>query len=211
MKKNYLIFPNVKIGKNAEIMDYVIIGVPLKGFKEGKLKTVIGDNALIRSHTVIYADNKIGKNFNTGHGVNIRESNNIGNDVSVGTHSVIEHHVKIEDNVRIHSNAFIPEFSVLKKGCWIGPNVVMTNTFHPLCPKAKECLKGPTIREGAKIGANVTILPGIIIGKNSLVGAGSVVTKNIPDSKVVVGNPAKIIKDISQLKCHSGMMDSPYK
>lgn len=199
ISKTSKIYENVKLGKNCQISDYVIIGVPPRGKKPGDIETQLGDNAIIRSHTVIYAGNKIGNNFQTGHGVMIRELNEIGNDVSIGTSSVVEHHVLIKDRVRIHTQAFVPEFSVLENGCWIGPNVVLTNAKYPLSPDAKKELKGPIIKKNAKIGANSTLLPGIIIGENSLVGAGSVVTKNVPSNKVVAGNPAKILEDISEL------------
>jgi acetyltransferase-like isoleucine patch superfamily enzyme len=129
----------------------------------------------------------------------LRELNEIGNNVSIGTSSVVEHHVIINDRVRIHTQAFIPEFSILEEACWIGPNVVVTNAKYPLSPDAKKELKGAIIKKNAKIGANSTLLPGITIGENSLVGAGSVVTKDVPSNKVVVGNPAKILEDISEL------------
>jgi acetyltransferase-like isoleucine patch superfamily enzyme len=209
MKKLY---KNVIIGKNANIGEFAIIGEPPKGYGDGDLTTVIGDSCIIRSHSVIYAGNKIGNNFQTGHGVNIREFNEIGNNVSIGTHSVIEHHIKIEDNVRIHSNVFIPEYSCLKRGCWIGPGVTMTNVLHPLCKKAKECIKGATIGENTKIGANATILPDIVMGKNCLVGAGSLVTKNLlEDNCVYAGNPAKKIKHIKDLTCPYNLIDKPYE
>jgi acetyltransferase-like isoleucine patch superfamily enzyme len=159
---------------------------------------------------VIYAGNTIGDNFQTGHQVMIRELNDIGREVSIGTGSVIEHHVKIGDRVRIHSRVFIPEFSVLEEGCWIGPGVVMTNAFHPLCPKVKDCLVGPTVKKGAKIGANATLLPGVVIGENALVGAGAVVTKDVPAGAVVAGNPAKIIKQIDELDCPFDLIAKPY-
>jgi len=140
----------------------------------------------------------------------IRELNEIGDDVSVGTATVIEHHVKIGNRVRIHSQAFIPEFTVLEDECWIGPNVVITNALHPLCPKAKECLRGPRIHRGAKVGANATLLPDIDIGEFSLIGAGAVVVKDVPPYKVVAGNPAKVIKDVRELECPYGLIDKPY-
>jgi len=208
--KDNKIFPNVRVGKNCFMDVYTIIGIPPKGAKEGEFETIIGENSYIRSHTVIYAGNKISSNFQTGHHVMIREFNEIGCHVSIGTNSVIEHHVKLGNNVRIHSNAFIPEFSILKDGVWIGPNVVLTNAYHPLCPKAKECLKGPTIYKNAKIGANSTILPDIKIGENSLIGAGSVVVKDVPPNVVVAGNPARILKSISDLKCPYNLILKPY-
>jgi acetyltransferase-like isoleucine patch superfamily enzyme len=163
------------------------------------METVLGSEAHLRSHTVIYAGNLIGDHFQTGNKVNIREWNRIGDHVSVGTLTVIEHHVEIGNNVRIHSQAFIPEFSVLEDDAWLGPNVVLTNAKYPLSRGVKESLKGPRIKRGAKIGANATILPGVVIGEHALVGAGAVVVKDVPDGVVVAGNPARIIRKLSEL------------
>lgn len=193
------IFPNVIIGKNAVIEEYVIIGTPPRGRKPGELQTVIGDNAVIRSHTVIYAGNRIGDNFQTGHHVLVREENEIGNQVSIGTASVVEHHVKMGNNVRIHTQAFVPEMSILEDGAWIGPHAVITNAAYPLSPNVKNELKGALVKKNAKVGAHATLLPGVTIGENALVGAGAVVTKDVPANKVVAGNPAKVINDVSNL------------
>lgn len=199
ISKTATIYPNVKLERNCIIEDFVIIGTPPKGYDAGELETVIGNNALIRSHTVIYAGNKIGKNFQTGNKANIREFNEIGDNVSVGTLSVVEHHVKIGNGVRIHTQVFIPEFTTLEDECWIGPNVVITNAKYPKSPSAKQELKGAYIKKFAIIGANSTLLPGIIIGEHAIVGAGSVVTKDVPTHTVVVGNPAKVIKQVGEI------------
>jgi len=208
MKK---IYENVKIGKNVNIEEGVTIGHPPRGKRDGELRTLIGDNCVIRSGTIIYAGNTIGNNFSTGHNAVIREENEIGDNVSLGSLSCIEHHVRIDDGVRIHSQAFVPEYSVLEENSWLGPNVVLTNAPHPQCPKVKECLKGPHIKKGAKIGANATILPGVVIGRGALVGAGSVVSLDVPERKVVCGNPARILKDISDLKCKYKLIETPYE
>lgn len=205
------VYANVELGEDAQVGVFVVLGQPPRGRRDGELRTIIGARAVIRSHTVIYAGNVIGDEFATGHGVMIREENRIGRGVSIGTHSIVEHHVTIGDGVRIHSQAFIPEYSVLEDGCWIGPNVVFTNARHPLCPKAKECLKGPTIRRGAKIGANATLLPDISVGESALVGAGSVVIQDVPDRTVVAGNPARVIKHISELDCCYDLIEHPYQ
>jgi len=97
---------------------------------------------------------------------------------------------------------FVPEFSVLEDDCWLGPNVVVTNALYPRSKSVKENLQGATIKRGAKIGANATLLPGIVIGENALVGAGAVVVDNVPAGAVVVGNPARAIKNISEIKAY---------
>ncbi|MCD6222087.1 MAG: transferase [Thermoplasmata archaeon] len=199
---------NVRIGKNAKIGEYVLLGVePRK--PTGEL--VIGDNAVIRSHTVIYAGNKIGDNFQTGHAALIRENNIIGNNVSVGSHTVIERENVIEDGVRIHSHCFIPEFVIIKRNAWLGPRVTILNVLHPPCPRWEECAKSVVIEENVKIGGNVTILPRVKIGRNSLIGAGAVVTKDVPPNSVVVGNPGRVIKNIKELECILGYYKTPYE
>ena len=195
----YKILDNVQLGDGSVVEDFCIIGTPPRGHQAGDLATTIGEGSTIRSHTVIYAGNVIGSNFQTGNKVNIRESNQIGNNVSIGTLSVVEHHVVIGDNVRIHTQAFIPEYSVLEESCWIGPNVVLTNAKYPVSPGVKDQLAGAVIRKRAKIGANATILPGVVVGENALVGAGAVVTRDVPAGAVVVGNPAKVIAQITDL------------
>lgn len=198
-KKNIVIFEGVSFKEEPIVEDFCIIGAPPRGYQPGELETIFGRLACIRSHSVIYAGNKIGSNFQTGNKVNIRELNTIGDDVSIGTLSVIEHHVTIKQGVRIHSQVFVPEYSVLEEDCWLGPNVVLTNAMYPASIDAKKNLKGVIIKRKAKIGANVTILPGVVIGENALVGAGSVVTKDVPANAVVAGNPAKVINTIENL------------
>ena len=194
-----IIYPNVKLGKNCIVEDFVIIGAPPKDSLPGEIETIIGYNSIIRSHTVIYAGNRIGNNFQTGNKANIRELNEIGDNVSIGTLSVVEHHVKIGNGVRIHTQVFIPEFTILEEECWIGPNVVITNAKYPRSINVKEELKSPYIKRNAIIGANSTLLPGITIGEYALIGAGAVVTKDVPKRCIVAGNPAVVINKIDNL------------
>jgi acetyltransferase-like isoleucine patch superfamily enzyme len=193
------VFQNVSLGRDVTIEDFCIIGAPPRGSQDGDLPTSIGEGSVVRSHTVIYAGNVIGRNFQAGNKVNVRESNRIGDNVSIGTLSVVEHHVTIGDGVRIHTQVFVPEFSVLEDGCWLGPNVVLTNAKYPLSPGVKSQLAGPVVRKRAKIGANATILPGVVVGEDALVGAGAVVVRDVPARAVVVGNPARVLGDISRL------------
>jgi acetyltransferase-like isoleucine patch superfamily enzyme len=193
------IFKAVTLGEGTVVEDFCVIGSPPRGRVDGELETIIGPDSVIRSHAVIYAGNRIGSRFQTGNKVNIREENEIGDNVSIGTLSVIEHHVKLGNGVRIHTQVFVPEYTVVEDDAWLGPNVVITNAKYPLSPDVKESLEGPLIKKGAMVGANATILPGVVIGAYALVGAGSVVTKDVPDRAVVVGNPARVIKVLDDL------------
>jgi acetyltransferase-like isoleucine patch superfamily enzyme len=198
-----LIFAGVIWEGDYSIGPFGIIGQPPRGKSPGEASTHIGAGASIGSHAVIYAGNRIGKNFRAGHRVLLREDNEIGDDVSIGSGSNVEHHVRIGNRVRLHSNVFVPEMSTLEDGCWLGPNVVLTNARYPGSPTTKEHLVGPHIEAGAKIGANVTVLPGVRIGAGALVGAGAVVTADVPPGAVVVGNPARIVKHVSQIEAYT--------
>lgn len=191
-----VIHPGVQLGEGVVIEDFCIIGTPARGQVPGAVPTIIGAGAHIRSHTVIYAGNRIGKNFQTGNKVNLREDNVIGNDVSIGTLSVVEHHVQIADGVRIHTQAFIPEYCVLEKEVWVGPNVVLTNARYPASPGAKAELNGVHLGQQSRIGANATLLPGVTIGAGALVGAGSVVTRDVPAGMICAGNPAHLLRAV---------------
>lgn len=197
-----VIHPAVLWDGEFSLGPFVIVGQPAMGRHSCAAQTRIGANAWINSHTVIYAGNKIGRNFRTGHRVLIREENEIGDDVSVGSGSNIEHHVRIGNRVRLHSNVFVPELSILEDDCWLGPNVVITNARYPATPTTKEELVGVHIEKRAKIGAHATILPGVRIAAEALVGAGAVVTADVPAGAVVVGNPARIIKYVSEIPAY---------
>ncbi len=205
------IYPGVKLGENVRIEDWVEIGVPPRDPPEKPLDTYIGTNAFIRSKTIIYAGTKIGEKFFVGHMTLIRERCIIGNNVSIGTGSILERDVFIGDGVRIHSHVIIGEFTFIEEDAWVGPRVLITNSLHPKCPESKKCLKGPRIKRGAIIGGNAIILPDITIGERAFIGAGAVVTEDVPPESVVVGNPAKVIKSIHDFTCPYGLIDKPYK
>jgi acetyltransferase-like isoleucine patch superfamily enzyme len=200
---------SVILGDNPVIGQFVLLGVPPKEGMVGKL--IVGDNAVIRSHSVLYGGSQIGNNLQTGHGVLIRENNIIGDDVSIGSHSVVESENRIGNNVRIHSSCFIPEFVIIEDNVWIGPGVTILNVRHPLCPRATDCAKSVRIKENAKIGGNATIGPRVTIGRNSLIGAGSLVLADIPDDVLAVGNPARVTKPVSELTCELGYFQVPYE
>jgi len=204
------IYHNVKIGKGSIIYGPAVLGQPPRGKGDGELSLIIGENAVIRPFTTIYAGTKIADNFQCGQGVSIREDNIIGNNVSVGTNAVLEFENRIGDFCRIHSGCFL-EMVTLGNHVFIGPNTVFTDDPHPMnCPKYKECGGGAIVEDLVKIGANCTFLPAVKIGKGSLIGAGSVVVCDIPDMMVATGNPAKVIKSILELKCKINAFDRPY-
>ncbi len=204
------IYPGVKLGKGVKIIPPVFIGFPGRTKIKKGPAVVIGANALIRPFTTIYAGVRIGNDFQCGHGVLIREDNVIGDHVSVGTNSALEPGNRIGNNVRVHTGCFL-EGVTIGDDVFVGPRVVFTDDPHPPCPRFKECVLGAKVRKNARIGGNSTILPGVVIGANSLIGAGSVITRDIPADSVACGSPARVIKRIGDLRCFKGFFKKPYE
>lgn len=204
-----MIHPNVEIGPDTIVQEGAIVGEPPRNAKPGELKTKIGAQGVIRSGTVIYAGTVIGDRFSSGHGCLIRENNVIGDDCSVGTNTVLEAGNRIGSGTRVHSGCFL-EHTTLGDRVFLAPHVVFTDDPHPMCPRYLDCVLGATVEDDVSIGANATILPGLRIGAGSLVGAGSVVTRNVEPGSVVAGNPAVRIKATSELVCFKGYFERPY-
>lgn len=200
------VYPNVHLASGVRIDEFCVLGRPARGHQPGASPLVIGPDSIIRSHTVLYAGVRVGKRFETGHGVLVREDSIIGDDCSIGSGSIVEFRVTIQDRVRLHSQCYIPEHSVLEADCWLGPRVVVTNARFPASSRAKDSLEPVLIGVRAKVGANATLLPGVHLGGGCLVGAGAVVTRDVPADTIVIGNPARPIGLVSDLRDDTGLI-----
>jgi len=145
-----------------------------------------------KNTSIVYHDNIIDDSVRIGHFVLIRESNIIQANVRIGSYTEIAHHTNIGRNVQIHSGCFIPEFTVLKEGCWIGPHVIFVNDIYP--QTNGQYRDGVIVEPNAIIGAKSTIMAGVVVGTGAVIGCGSVVLKDVPAGEVWAGNPAMFIK-----------------
>jgi acetyltransferase-like isoleucine patch superfamily enzyme len=201
----------VRLGDGWDVQPPCILGKAPRNAKSGELELIVGRDATIRPFTTLYAGSTIGERLQTGQGASIREDNVLGDDVSIGTNAVLEFGNRIGNRVRIHSGCFL-ELVTIEDDVFVGPNVVFTDDPHPMgCARYTECRGGAKVRRLARIGANSTILPGVEIGENSLVGAGSVVVHNVPEGAVVAGNPARVIGTVDELVCYPGFYERPYE
>lgn len=136
----------------------------------------IGDGTRVWQFVVILKGAKIGANCN------------------ICAHTLIEGDVIIGDNVTVKSGVYIWDGTRVENDVFLGPNATLTNDVMPRSKQYPDFFSGIILKKGCSIGANATILPGITVGEYAMVGAGSVVTKNVPSKAVVIGNPAKIIR-----------------
>ncbi len=202
---NVIIYGPALIGENTYIGENSVIGYPPRNllkkmikenddFCKENLKTVIGRNVIIRPGSCIYAGTTIEDDVETGHNIMIRENTIIGKKTLIGTGTIIDGFSTIGSSISIQSGVYIPANVVIEDKAFLGPFCVLTNDKY-LMRKEYE-LKGPVIKNGASIGANVTILPGLVIKKGSIIGAGSVLTKDTTELTIFVGNPAKKLKKV---------------
>jgi acetyltransferase-like isoleucine patch superfamily enzyme len=159
----------------------------------------LGARARLRSGTVLYAGTTIGDDFTSGHHVVVREESRVGDRVSIWSGSYVDYGCAIGDGVKVHVNCYIAQFSILEDGVFLAPGVVFTNDLYPGDAASAALMTGPRVREGAQIGASVTLLPFVEIGAGSLIGAGSVVTHDIPPLVVAYGAPARVAGPVSGL------------
>lgn len=160
---------------------------------------VLGPGAHLRSNTVIYRGSTIGSGLQTGHNVVIREECVLGDEVAVWSNSVVDYGCRIGSHVKIHSNCYVAQFTIIDDDAFLAPGVTIANDLYPGDPESAELMRGPHIGRGAQIGVNATILPMVTIGEGAIIGSGAVVTTDIPAGMVAAGNPARVLRPVSDL------------
>jgi acetyltransferase-like isoleucine patch superfamily enzyme len=176
-------------GRLSEADPGVVVGYPESYAGDSPLR--LGAHARLRSGTVLYHGSRIGTGFETGHGVVVRESCEIGDQVSVWSNTVVDYGCRIGDRVKIHANCYVAQYTEIEDDAFLAPGVTIANDLYPGCDGSAWVMSGPHIEAGAQIGVNVTILPYVRIGAGTIVGAGAVVTRDLPPGVVAYGNPAR--------------------
>ena len=161
--------------------------------------TVIGADTVISTGAIVFAGSTIGARVILGDQSCVRERVTIGDDVVVGRGSLVENDTTIGAMTKIQADAYITAYSTLEEHVFIAPCVVTTNdNWMGRTEKRFGNIKGPTIRRGARIGGGAILCPAIEIGEDAFVGAGAVVTKDVPPRVVVVGSPARVLRDVPE-------------
>jgi acetyltransferase-like isoleucine patch superfamily enzyme len=193
------------IGDGCRIGDNAVVGKqpslsPRSTAKREDLPPLeLGEGTIVSTGAVVFAGTRIGARSVIGDQSCVRERCELGEDVVVGRGSLVENDTTIGARTKIQADAYVTAYSTLEEDVFIAPCVVTTNdNFMGRTEKRHKLRKGPTIRRGARIGGAAVLLPGIEVGEEAFVGAGAVVTKDVPPKAVVVGNPARQIRDVPE-------------
>jgi len=197
------VYPGTILGDGVKVLENAVVGKqptlsPRSTTKRDPLPPVeIGDGTIVSSGAIVFAGSQIGARVILGDQSCVRERVTMGDDVVLGRGSLVENDTSIGAMTRIQAEAYITAYSTLEDHVFIAPCVVTTNdNFMGRTERRHELMKGPTIRRGARIGGGAVLCPGIEIGEEAFVGAGAVVTRDVPRRVIVVGNPARVLRDV---------------
>jgi acetyltransferase-like isoleucine patch superfamily enzyme len=199
-----VVYPGTIIGDGCKILDYAVVGKqptlgPRSTAGQEELPPLeLGPGTIVSTAAIVFAGTRIGARAIVGDQACVRERCDVGDDVVVGRGALVENDTTIGMLTKVQADAYITAYSILEDNVFIGPRVITTNdNFMGRTEKRHALRKGPTIRRGARVGAGAVLCPAVEIGEDSFVGAGAVVVEDVPARMVVVGNPARALRDVS--------------
>jgi UDP-2-acetamido-3-amino-2,3-dideoxy-glucuronate N-acetyltransferase len=200
-----VVYPGTVIGEGCKILDYAVVGKqptlsPRSTAKRDELPPLeLGAGTIVSTGAVVFAGTTLGERAIVGDQACVRERCTIGDDVVIGRGSLVENDTSVGALTKIQAHAYITAYSLLEDNVFIAPCVVTTNdNFMGRTERRHDLVKGPTIRRGARIGGGAVLLPGIEVGEEAFVGAGAVVLKDVPARALVVGSPARQIREVPE-------------
>jgi acetyltransferase-like isoleucine patch superfamily enzyme len=202
---NVVVYPGTVIGEGCKIGDNAVLGKqpslsPRSTVRREELAPLeLGAGTIVSTSAIVFAGTRIGARVIVGDGARVRERCVIGDDVVIGSGALVENDSTVGALTKIQAEAYITAYSTLEENVFVAPCVVTTNdNFMGRTEQRHAARKGPTIRRGARVGGGAVLCPGVEIGEEAFVGAGAVVTKDVPPRVVVVGNPARVLRDVPE-------------
>jgi len=203
--KTAVVYPGTVLGEGCRILDYAVIGKqpslsPRSTAAQEELPALeLGAGTVVSTGAVVFAGTIVGARVIVGDQACVRERCTIGDDVVIGRGSLVENDTFVGDRTKIQADAYVTAYCTLEEDVFIAPCVVTTNdNFMGRTERRHELRRGPTIRRGARVGGGAVLLPGIEVGAEAFVGAGAVVLRDVPARALVVGNPARQIREVPE-------------
>jgi UDP-2-acetamido-3-amino-2,3-dideoxy-glucuronate N-acetyltransferase len=199
-----VVHPGTVLGEGVRVLEYAVVGKqpvlsPRSTAKREPLPAAeLGSGTVVSTGAIVFAGAKLGARVIVGDQACVRERVTIGDDVVIGRGALVENDTTIGTLTKIQADAYITAYSTLEENVFIAPCVVTTNdNFMGRTDRRHDLVAGPTIRRGARVGGGAILCPGVEIGEEAFVGAGAVVTKDVPPRMLVVGNPAKVLREVA--------------
>jgi acetyltransferase-like isoleucine patch superfamily enzyme len=199
-----IVYPGTIVPDDCTILDYAVVGKqptlsPRSTAKQEQLPPLeLGPGTVVSTGAIVFAGTRIGAHVIIGDQACVRERCAVGDDVVIGRGSLVENDTTIGALTKIQANAYVTAYSTLEEEVFIAPGVLTTNdNFMGRTEQRHELRRGPTIRRGARVGGGAVLCPGVEIGEEAYVGAGAVVVRDVPPRVVVVGNPARQIREVA--------------
>jgi acetyltransferase-like isoleucine patch superfamily enzyme len=199
-----IVYPGTIVPDDCAILDYAVVGKqptlsPRSTAKREELPPLeLGAGVIVSTGAIVFAGTKVGAHVIVGDQACIRERCELGDGVIVGRGSLVENDTTIGERTKIQAMAYVTAYSTVEDDVFIAPCVQTSNdNFMGRTERRHALRRGPTVRRGARIGAGAVLCPGVEIGEEAFVGAGAVVVKDVPPRVVVVGNPARILREVS--------------
>ena len=200
-----IVFPGTVIGERCKILDYAVVGKqptlsPRSTARREELPPLeLGAGTIVSTGAIVFAGSTVGERAIVGDQACVRERCMIGDDVVIGRGSLVENDTSVGALTKIQAHAYITAYSLLEDNVFIAPCVITTNdNFMGRTEQRHELMKGPTIRRGARVGGGAVLLPGIEIGEEAFIGAGAVVIRDVPARALMVGNPARQLREVPE-------------
>ncbi len=198
-----IVYPGTVLGEGCRIGDYAVVGkqptlsARSTARREELLPARLGPGTVVSTGAIVFAGTAIGARSIVGDQACVRERCVLGDEVVVGRGSLVENDTTIGTRTRIQANAYVTAYSTLEDDVFIAPCVVTTNdNFMGRTQERLALMRGPTIRRGARVGGGAVLCPGVEVGEEAFVGAGAVVVRDVPPRVVVVGNPARVLREV---------------
>jgi acetyltransferase-like isoleucine patch superfamily enzyme len=203
--KNVVIYPGTVIGDGCRIEDNAVVGKqptlsPRSTAERAELPAVqLGEGTIVATGATVFAGSRIGAGVVVGDQACVRERCVVEDDVVIGRGSLVENDTIIGALTKIQAHAYITAYSTLEDNVFIAPGVTTLNdNFMGRTEQRHALRQGPTIRRGARVGGAAVLCPGVVVGEEAFVGAGAVVVRDVPPRTVVVGNPARPLRDVPE-------------
>ena len=198
-----VVYPGTVLGEGVKVLEHAVVGKqpslsPRSTARREPLPPAeLGPGTIVSTGAIVFAGTRVGARVILGDQSCVRERVEIGDDVVLGRGSLVENDTTIGALTKIQAMAYITAYSTLEENVFVAPCVQTTNDdFMGRTERRHELIKGPTIRRGARVGGGAVLLPGVEIGAEAFVGAGAVVTRDVPPRMLVVGNPARVLREV---------------